>query len=165
MEENKIIRSGSGTINCNPRPEERERKGEFVAGEPVGCADPSLRPSFRSAISRAERQVGYSEYFGQGKRVGDQMERELVHEICAIIAEAYMMDPARQMRISGEWLDVYVVQEVFGQITYEHVIQVLGDFSKLCCDIKNKKAYLRAMLYNSVFTLQASVVADSEIKN
>lgn len=114
------------------------------------------RPSFREAISRAEGQVGYNSYFSQGARLEDQMRRQLVHELCAIMAEIYMMDPSRQTRISGEWLDVYVVQEVFGQITYEHVLQVMEDFSRLCCDIKNKKAYLRAMLYNSVFTLQAS---------
>jgi hypothetical protein len=148
----------------NKRDVLKDKKFSFLDSEPVVIPAPSLRPSFGEAISRAEVQVGYSEYFGRGNQVGDQMERQLVHEICAIIAEVYMMDPARQIRISGEWLDVYVVQEVFGQITYEHVMQVLGDFSRLCCDIKNKKAYLRAMLYNSVFTLQASIVADSIIK-
>ena len=112
------------------------------------------RPSFREAIRRAEEQVEYNSYFAGGENLKRQLEHERVHEICAIMAEIYMMDPARQVRISGEWIDVYVVQEVFSEISYAHVEQVLEDFSRLCCDIKNKKAYLRAMLYNSVFSLR-----------
>lgn len=86
---------------------------------------------------------------------------DLIHELCAIMAEAYMMDPAGKIRISGEWLDVYIVQQVFGEVTEEHIGQVVNDFNRVCCEIKNKKAYLRAMLYNSVFSLQASVRNES----
>lgn len=120
------------------------------------CANASLRPSFRSAISRAERQVGYQEMRQRSERLDYQMNMDLIHEMCAIMAEAYMMDPAGKIRISGEWLDVYIVQQVFGEVTEEHVGQVVNDFNRVCCEIKNKKAYLRAMLYNSVFSLQAS---------
>lgn len=120
-------------------------------GKPVGV--PSLRPSFRSAISRAERQVEYGCYRGSERA-------PLLHELCCIMAEIYMMDPGGKVRISGEWLDAYLVQEVFGEIGHEHVETVMAEFSRLCCDIQNKKAYLRTMLYNSVFTLEADSVND-----
>lgn len=83
-------------------------------------------------------------------------DMEIVHEMCAIMAEAYMMDPADKIRISGEWLEVYIVQQVFGELTDEHVLQVLDDYNKVTSEIKNKKAYLRTMLYNVVFCLGAS---------
>ena len=120
-------------------------------GESVGS--PSLRPSFREAISRAEGQVSY------GAFASSPMKR-LVHELCCIMAEIYMMDPCGKVRISGEWLDTYLVQEVFGEITHENVAVVCAEFSRLCCDVQNKKAYLRTMLYNSVFTLEADSVND-----
>ena len=68
-----------------------------------------LRPSFREAISRAERQVEY-DIILQGEMVASGLARE----VCMIIAEVYMMDPEKPIRISGEWLDGHVVQEVFG---------------------------------------------------
>ena len=86
---------------------------------------------------------------------------DLIHEMCAIMAEAYMMAPEDKIRISGEWLDVYIVQQVFAEVTQEHVCQVLADYNRVSCEIKNKKAYLRAMLYNSVFSLQASARNES----
>ena len=121
------------------------------------CENRSLRPSFREAISRAERQVGYREMRRSSEKLEHQLNMDLVHELCAIMAEVYMMSPDRQIRISGEMLEVYIVQQVFGEVTQEHVRQVVSDFSRLCYEITNKKAYLRAMLYNSVFSLQASV--------
>ena len=112
--------------------------------------DRSLRPSFRSAISRAERQVE------RDAIVIDRVASpELVREICMIIAEVYMMDADKPIRISGEWLDGHVVQEVFGELTREHVVAVIWEFRRLTCEVRNKKAYLRTALYNSVFTLKA----------
>ena len=108
------------------------------------------RPSFREAISRAERQVGYAAICHDSPSDGT-----LAHELCAIIAEVYMMNPAGPIRISGEWLDGYVVQQVFAELTYEHVSAVIEEFTRLTIDVRNKKAYLRTSLYNSVFTLNA----------
>lgn len=110
----------------------------------------SLRPSFREAISRAERQVEYKAMVLDG-----MVSPELAHEICAVIAEVYMFSPDRQIRISGEWLDGYMVQEIFGELTREHAEMVMTEFCRLVIDVRNKKAYLRTALYNSVFTLEA----------
>ena len=112
---------------------------------------PSFRPSFKDAIKRAEEQINYSHFVNNWKRI--KLPPNLVHEVCMIIAEVYLMDPQKPIRISGEWLDGYVVQEVFGEITDEHVQTVLEEFNRIVVDIKNKKAYLRTALYNSVFSL------------
>ena len=82
-------------------------------------------------------------------------DKELAHEICAIIAEVYMMAPDKPIRISGEWLDGFIVQEVFREVTMEHAQTVIDEFDRVTEDIVNKKAYLRTMLYNSVFTFNA----------
>ena len=113
------------------------------------CENPSLRPSFRSAISRAERQVEYEVL------CDNRIAPALVREVCMIMAEVYMMDPDKPIRISGEWLDGHVVQEVFSELTLEHVQTVIEEFCRLVCDIRNKKAYIRTALYNSVFTIEA----------
>ena len=112
--------------------------------------NPSLRPSFRSAISRAEAQVEHRsliEHWGKDAR--------LVREICMIIAEVYMMDPDKPIRISGEWLDGHVVQQVFGELQSDHVGMVIEEFCRLNNEVRNKKAYLRTSLYNSVFSIDA----------
>lgn len=109
--------------------------------------DRSLRPSFREAISRAERQIGWREI--------STRDKVLAHEICAIIAEVYMMAPDKPIRISGEWLDGFIVQEVFREVTMEHAEAVIEEFKRVTENIVNKKAYLRTMLYNSVFSLDA----------
>lgn len=111
---------------------------------------PSLRPSFREAICRAEKQIDKSDILIDGR-----LDAGLLREVCMIIAEVYMMDQDKLIRISGEWLDGYVVQEIFRELGREHVETVLDEFCRLTETIRNKKAYLRTALYNSVFTLDA----------
>ena len=111
---------------------------------------PSLRPSFREAIRRAERQVERDIMLERGR-----IPPSLAREVCMIMAEVYMMDPDKPIRISGEWLDGHVVQQVFGELTYDHVAMVIEEFCRLTIDVRNKKAYLRTLLYNSVFSLDA----------
>lgn len=122
--------------------------------------DRSLRPSFREAISRAERQVGYNEMKAARDDLEHQLRMDLIHDLCAIMAEIYMMDPARTVRISGEEMDVYMVQQVFKEIRRDQVVTVAAGFARLKDYVKNRKAYLRAMLYNSVFSVQADAVND-----
>ena len=110
----------------------------------------SLRPSFREAICRAERQVRRDDILHD-----KAMRPELLRELCMIMAEVYMMDADKPIRISGEWLDGYVVQQVFCEIEREHVEMVAGEFCRVTEDIRNKKAYLRTALYNSVFSIEA----------
>ena len=128
------------------------------------CENRSLRPSFREAISRAERQVGYREMLQRSDKLGYQFDMEIVHELCAIMAEVYMMSPDQKIRISGEWLEVERVQSVFEELTGEHLEKVVENFSRQEIEIKNKKAYLRTMLYNSVFSLCADYRNDVKVE-
>ena len=104
------------------------------------------RPSFREAIRRAEDQIelGAIDHFQNEAR-----------ELCMIMAEVWMMNPGDKLRVSGEMLDAYMVQEVFGELTCEHVKLVLANFHSITYLVQNKKAYLRAALYNSVFEMEA----------
>ena len=115
--------------------------------------DPSIppsRPSFREAMEMAREQLEYPECYTAN-------EARQVAEIIPIIAEVYLLAPDKPIRVSGEWLDGYTVQEIFRQIRREHLIMVYDEFSKLRASIKNVKAYLRTMLYNSVFAMEAQI--------
>lgn len=127
--------------------EHRDRVRQFIPEESLNR---SLRPSFREAISRAERQVRRDDILHDGT-----VRAELLRELCMIMAEVYMMDPDKPIRISGEWLDGHVVQQVFSEIEREHVEMVVSEFYRLTDEIRNKKAYLRTALYNSVFSIEA----------
>lgn len=127
----------------------RNKPGDFRREDPTSQVRP-LRPSFHEAISRAERQVEYDALISR-----ETISRGLVKEACMIIAEVYMMDPEKPIRVSGEWLDGHVVQEVFSELTSEHVETVIEEFCRLVCDVRNKKAYIRTALYNSVFSIGA----------
>lgn len=120
--------------------------------------EPFPPPSFREAISRAEEQVGYRDMLKAAKGVRALMDMQLIHECLAIMAEVYMMSDEREIRISGEWLEVRLVKEMYGAVTYEHLYDVVEAYESLTESVRNKKAYLRAMIYNSVFSLEASTI-------
>lgn len=106
----------------------------------------SSRLSFRDAIEAAEKQIELDAI---------DRYREEAKEICFIIAEVYLMNPDYRIKVSGEMLDGYLVQQVFRELTCEHVRLVLDNFHNVTYLVMNKKAYLRAALYNSVFELNA----------
>ena len=109
------------------------------------------RPSFRDAFSRAARQVELYECTSAN-------EREPIRELCYIIAEVYILDPDSKIKISDEHLDAYLVQEIFGNLTLEHLRMVLHNFQDKVELIKNKRAYLRSALYNSFFEFEAHYI-------
>ena len=125
-------------------------RDSYTKKTPQKCdySSPPLRPSFREALSRAKEQLEFPEMY-------DKIERPGLLELIYVIAEVYLMSPDRPIRISGEWLDGYAVQEVFSMIERDHLIMVKDEFERIDGEIKNKKAYLRTMLYNSVFSFEA----------
>lgn len=106
-----------------------------------------VRLSFREAFRRAARQVELT--------CSDVGEKGALRELCYIIAEVYIIDPDSKVRISDEILDAYLVQEIFGELTLEHLRLVRDNFRDKIELVKNKRAYLRTALYNSVFEIQA----------
>lgn len=110
-----------------------------------GCQ--SVRPSFREAFGRAAKQVDL--------HCCETYERDSMRELCYIIAEVYIIDPNSRIKISDEELDAYLVQEIFRELSLEHLRLVHENFSEQTELIKNKRAYLRTALYNSIFEFEA----------
>ena len=106
-----------------------------------------VRPSFREAFRRAAQQVELN--------CSDIGEKDALRELCYIIAEVYIIDPDSKVKISDEILDAYLVQEIFGELTLEHLRLVHSNFHDQTDLVKNKRAYLRTALYNSVFEINA----------
>lgn len=107
----------------------------------------SSRPSFREAFRRAAQQVELN--------CSDVGEKDALRELCYIIAEIYIIAPDSKVKISNEILDAYLVQEIFEKLTLEHLRLVHSNFHDQTGLIKNKRAYLRTALYNSVFEIEA----------
>ncbi len=105
------------------------------------------RPSFREAFRRAADQVEL--------KCSEPTERDRFRELCYIIAEVYMLDPYSRIRIADETFDAYLVQEIFEELTLDHLRLVYRNFREQTKLIRNKRAYLRTALYNSVFELEA----------
>ena len=78
-----------------------------------------------------------------------------MRELCYIIAEVYIIDPDSKIKIADEILDAYLVQEIFRELTLQHLELVENNFGDQTELIKNKRAYLRTALYNSVFEFEA----------
>lgn len=78
-----------------------------------------------------------------------------MRELCYIIAEVYIIDPDSKIKIADEILDAYLVQEIFRELKLQHLELVESNFGDQTELIKNKRAYLRTALYNSVFEFEA----------
>ena len=111
------------------------------------CPSRPVRPAFREAFRRAAQQVELN--------CSDIGEKDALRELCYIIAEVYIIDPDSKVKISDEILDAYLVQEIFGELTLEHLRLVHSNFHDQTDLVKNKRAYLRTALYNSVFEINA----------
>lgn len=119
-------------------------KNTFACDE---CPSRPSRPSFREAFRRAAKQVEL--------HCSEPYEVDRLRELCYIIAEVYILDPYSRIEIANETFDAYLVQEIFGELTHEHLRLVLSSFRVQTKLIKKKRAYLRTALYNSVFELEA----------
>lgn len=78
-----------------------------------------------------------------------------VMDICKIITEVFFLNPDKEMKIGGEELPVGLVQEIYSQLTSEHLENVIDGFNNISNKVINKRSYLRTSLYNSYFELEA----------
>lgn len=107
----------------------------------------SARLSFREAYRRAAAQTEM--------QACTDSRKGMMTELCYIIAEVYMMDTNSKIAVGGDPLDAYLVKDVFEELRYPHLEMVTDNFERETKRIKNKRAYLRTALYNSVFELEA----------
>ena len=120
----------------------QERKNDLFC-----CGECQSRPSFREAFRRAAEQVEL--------HCCEPTETEPFRELCYIIAEVYMLDPYSRIKIADETFDADLVQDIFGELELDHLRLVYHNFRDQTKLIRNKRAYLRTALYNSVFELTA----------
>lgn len=107
----------------------------------------SARLSFREAYRRAATQTEM--------QACTDSRKGMMAELCYIMAEVYMIDEKSKIAVGGEPLDAYLVKDVFAELRYPHLEMVTDNFERETKYIKNKRAYLRTALYNSVFELEA----------
>ena len=111
------------------------------------CLFRPVRLSFREAFSRAAQQTELD--------CAEVTKKDLMRDLCYVIAEVYIIDTNSKINIAEESLDAYLVQEIFRELTFQHLELVANNFKEQTELIKNKRAYLRTALYNSVFELEA----------
>ncbi len=80
----------------------------------------------------------------------DPCDRAFVGEIHRIIAEMAILPEECDVQIDGEKLPCGVVNEVYSELTVEHVRAIIKRFDDIREKIRYKKSYLRTALYNAV---------------
>jgi len=77
-------------------------------------------------------------------------------EFCRIITEVLVMNPApdREMKINEEMIPLSVVQEVYRQLDFDNLELAMERFNA-ADRVINKKAYIRAILYNTYFETES----------
>lgn len=135
----------------------RPANGRNGIAQPSGEGSKPRRMSFKEAITKAEDQIGFHEYSREYVCYG------ILHDMCRVMAEVYMMPPSATIRINGEDLEAGMVAEVFQEITQEMAGERAEELQGVLPDVKCLKAYLRSALYNKVFefeTAEAKVAAE-----
>jgi len=118
---------------------------------------PCSSPSIREMLQQVMCQVEYHCFADLRFNRIDPFFKEL----CLVIAEVLVLDPASFIKINGSNIFVRLVQEVYSQLHNDHVRLVFNNFHNVSNHVYNKKAYLRTALYNAVFELESNSLNDS----
>lgn len=130
--------------------------GSCGIAQPRGEGSKPRRMSFKEAITKAEDQIGFHEYSRQHACYG------ILHDMCRVMAEVYMMSPTALIRINGEDMEAGMVAQVLEEVTQEMAEERAEELRESLHEVTCLKAYLRSALYNKVFefeTAQAKVAA------
>lgn len=117
-------------------------------------SSPSVPTSFRDMLTRVKEQVEFESFEYRDKR--------LAGELCAIIAEVYLLAEKTDGSINVEGVSVpySMVEEIYETLNAAHLEYVIDYFKNATYSIRNVKAYLRVALYNSVFKLELTMEND-----
>lgn len=87
-------------------------------------------------------------------------DRAFGSELALIVCEVLRLDPVRcpVIRIGGVELDLQMVQEIYSEFGADHAEAVMRAYKMISYPVRNKKAFLRTMIYNSVFELESGAV-------
>ena len=76
-----------------------------------------------------------------------------MRELVRIAADVYTRRYESQVVVDGDVVTYGYLQEIFKNLTYEHILYVLDRLDHYSQEIRFKKAFIRTTLYNSVFEL------------
>lgn len=141
---NTLARFGLFVVDEQPaRPPATRGREQDLSG--TGEAQKPRRMSFREAITKAEDQIGFHEYSRMHACYG------ILHDMCRVMAEVYMMPPRATIRINGEDLEAGMVAEVLAEVTQEMAEERAEELRAALPGVTCLKAYLRSALYNKAF--------------
>lgn len=109
---------------------------------------PVTDKNFRSIYSAVLEQIEFD-------ILSASPDKSFYNELALIMTEVYMLSPDSEMRCAGTILSVGMVQQVYKELTKEHLELVADNFHTLTFSVRHKKAYLRTALYNSVFEFES----------
>ena len=107
------------------------------------------RLTFREAVSLAGEQIGLAMFDRRHENYG------LIHDMCRVMAEVYMMSPTAEISVGGETLQAGLVAEVYREITPEIAETLAAELRYQMASVRCVKAYLRSALYIKVFEFEA----------
>jgi len=122
------------------------------------CADPTVGPSIMDTLEKVMAQVEYHCFADLNSGFIDR----LYWELCLIISEVLVLQPYSFIKINGSVISVHLVQEVYSNLHCEHLRLAFDNLCNVTSPIRNKKAYLRTVLYNVFFEIEShSLIGDS----
>lgn len=107
------------------------------------------RLTFREAVRLAGEQIGLEMFDRRHENYG------LIHDMCRVMAEVYMMSPTAEISVGGENLQAGMVAEVYREITPEIAETLAEELRYQMASVRCVKAYLRSALYIKVFEFEA----------
>ena len=110
------------------------------------------RLTFREAVTLAEDQIALHEYPRRHILWG------VLHDLCRVMAEIYMMSPTATVRVAGEELEAGLVADVYREVTPEMAETLAAELQGQLAGVTHMKAYLRSALYIKAFEYEACEV-------
>jgi len=97
------------------------------------------------------------------ERYKHYLHGDLYRELVKVISEVEELPSTTLINIEGTPMQAAMVKEVYLSLTAEHLQSVCEKFNKISYYVRNKKTYLRAMLYNEVFEYEATITNDVNV--
>lgn len=141
--------------------ERNETQREVPGARSASVNTKSRRPTFREAMSRAAKQVsldGFTQIAGKSVVMG--ADYQLAKTLCMVMAEVYMAEPSYVVYCCGVQMPAEQVQAVYSELTGDHIEYLIRKIKQSRGKaVKYQRPYLRTMLYNAVFELEAQTQA------
>ncbi|WP_317853776.1 DUF6017 domain-containing protein [Chakrabartyella piscis] len=140
-----------------PYLENWERNNNYINLTENNCT--KNQSSQSGKIDMTDKIEGYTAMIHEnidynGLCISQKSEIQMVDELVAIMVDVMVVD-TKTIRVDGEDKPRALVRHRLNQLNYHDVIHVLDGFKSLTSHIKNKKAYLLTMLYNSKMEMNA----------